>query len=91
MRLYNVPLGSHSTPILPLPFPSPAPPPSSPSSLPQEHVGEPLYVLFRAVKSQLEKGPIDVLTGEARQSLSEEKLLRTAVDPKVRNDMHISS
>ena len=50
----------------------------------QEHVGEPLYVLFRAIKSQLEKGPIDVITGEARQSLNEEKLLRTSLDPKVR-------
>jgi plexin A len=47
-----------------------------------EHIGEPLYVLFRAIKSQLEKGPIDVVTGEARQSLSEEKLLRTATDPQ---------
>ena len=30
----------------------------------QEHAGKPLYLLYRAVKSQLEKGPIDVITGE---------------------------
>ena len=32
----------------------------------QEQAGKPLYLLYRAVKSQLEKGPIDVITGEAR-------------------------
>ena len=36
----------------------------------QEHAGKPLYLLYRAVKSQLEKGPIDVITGEARLALS---------------------
>ena len=34
----------------------------------QEQAGKPLYLLYRAVKSQLEKGPIDVITGEARYS-----------------------
>ena len=48
-----------------------------------EHAGAPLFVLFKAVKAQLEKGPIDVITGEARNSLSEEKLLRQALDFKV--------
>ncbi len=42
----------------------------------QEHVGEKLFILFRAIKSQLEKGPVDIITGEAKNSLSEEKLLR---------------
>ena len=32
----------------------------------QEQAGKPLYLMYRAVKSQLEKGPIDVITGEAR-------------------------
>ncbi|XP_064399093.1 plexin-A1-like isoform X2 [Halichondria panicea] len=41
-----------------------------------EHVGEKLFILFRAIKSQLEKGPVDIITGEAKNSLSEEKLLR---------------
>eukprot|EP00800_Vazella_pourtalesii_P019879 TRINITY_DN6911_c0_g1_i8.p1 TRINITY_DN6911_c0_g1~~TRINITY_DN6911_c0_g1_i8.p1 ORF type:complete len:482 (+),score=104.98 TRINITY_DN6911_c0_g1_i8:105-1550(+) len=45
----------------------------------KEHVGTPLYRLSRALKMQLEKGPIDVVTGEARYSLSEEKLLRHVI------------
>ena len=51
--------------------------------LSQEHVGQPLYLLFRAVKNQLEKGPIDVITGEARYSLSEQKLIRQKMDVEV--------
>ena len=49
----------------------------------QEHVGEPLFILFRAIKSQLEKGPVDVICGEAKNSLSEEKLLRQHMEVKV--------
>ncbi|KAL5475134.1 hypothetical protein EMCRGX_G027193 [Ephydatia muelleri] len=49
----------------------------------QEHAGEPLFTLFRAIKSQLEKGPVDVITGEARNSLSEGKLLRQHLDVNV--------
>ncbi|XP_068703592.1 plexin-A1-like [Montipora foliosa] len=44
--------------------------------------GEPLFMLFKAVKQQAEKGPVDAVTGEARYSLSEDKLLRQAVDFK---------
>ena len=40
-------------------------------------------MLFKAVKQQTEKGPVDAVTGEARYSLSEDKLLRQAVDFKV--------
>ena len=46
----------------------------------QEHTGQPLYLLYKAVKAQLEKGPIDVITGEARYSLSEQKLVRQQLD-----------
>ena len=46
-------------------------------------MGQPLYLLFRAVKNQLEKGPIDVITGEARYSLSEQKLIRQKMDVEV--------
>ena len=49
----------------------------------QEHVGQPLFTLYRAIKSQLEKGPVDVISGEARHSLSEEKLLRQHIEVKV--------
>ena len=54
-----------------------------PSPPPQEHAGEPLFILYRAIKSQLEKGPVDVITGEARHSLSEEKLLRQKIECQV--------
>ena len=40
-------------------------------------VGEPLFVLFRAIKQQVQKGPIDALTAEARYSLSEVSLDRS--------------
>jgi plexin A len=46
----------------------------------QDVVGKPLYTLFRAVKSQIEKGPVDAITGESRYALSEDKLLRHQVD-----------
>ena len=46
-------------------------------------MGEPLFILFRAIKSQLEKGPVDVVCGEAKNSLSEEKLLRQHMEVKV--------
>ena len=49
----------------------------------QESVGKPLYTLFRAVKSQIEKGPVDAITGESRYALSEDKLLRHQVDYRV--------
>jgi plexin A len=44
--------------------------------------GEPLFLLFRAVKQQIDKGPVDMLTGEARYSLSEDKLIRQQIDYK---------
>jgi len=33
-------------------------------------------MLYKAIKHQTEKGPIDAVTGEARYSLSEDRLLR---------------
>ena len=42
--------------------------------------GTPLYILFLSIKQQIYKGPVDALTCEARYSLSEEKLIRQAVD-----------
>lgn len=46
----------------------------------KECAGEPLYMLFRAVKGQVDKGPVDASTHEARYSLSEEKLIRQLID-----------
>lgn len=48
----------------------------------RECAGEPLYMLFRAVKQQVDKGPVDAITSEARYSLSEEKLIRQSIDFK---------
>lgn len=49
----------------------------------QDSVGKPLYTLFRAVKSQIEKGPVDAITGESRYALSEDKLLRHQLEYRV--------
>ncbi|XP_030756374.1 plexin-A4 [Sitophilus oryzae] len=46
----------------------------------RECAGEPLFMLFRAVKQQVDKGPVDAITSEARYSLSEEKLIRQSID-----------
>ncbi|XP_076803971.1 plexin-A4-like [Clavelina lepadiformis] len=45
-----------------------------------ECAGEPLFTLYRAIKQQVDKGPVDAFTNEARYSLSEDKLLRQSVD-----------
>ncbi|XP_010141618.1 PREDICTED: plexin-A1, partial [Buceros rhinoceros silvestris] len=39
--------------------------------------------LYCAIKQQMEKGPIDAITGEARYSLSEDKLIRQQIDYKM--------
>ena len=46
----------------------------------RECAGEPLYLLYRAIKQQVDKGPVDAVSSEARYSLSEEKLIRQQVD-----------
>uniref|UniRef100_A0AAY4DK46 Sema domain-containing protein n=1 Tax=Denticeps clupeoides TaxID=299321 RepID=A0AAY4DK46_9TELE len=56
-------------------------PPSFPP-ISQECAGEPLFMLYCAIKQQMEKGPIDAITGEARYSLSEDKLIRQQIDYK---------
>ncbi|GAB1302898.1 Plexin-A4 [Apodemus speciosus] len=48
----------------------------------RECAGEPLFLLYCAIKQQMEKGPIDAITGEARYSLSEDKLIRQQIDYK---------
>uniref|UniRef100_A0A8C5U2S9 Sema domain-containing protein n=1 Tax=Malurus cyaneus samueli TaxID=2593467 RepID=A0A8C5U2S9_9PASS len=42
----------------------------------------PLFMLYCAIKQQMEKGPIDAITGEARYSLSEDKLIRQQIEYK---------
>lgn len=48
----------------------------------QDCAGEPLFMLYCAIKQQMEKGPIDAITGEARYSLSEDKLIRQQIEYK---------
>ncbi|XP_050783133.1 plexin-B3 isoform X4 [Gopherus flavomarginatus] len=45
----------------------------------REVAGEPLYLLFRAIKSQVDKGPVDAVTGQAKRTLSDGRLLREDV------------
>lgn len=52
------------------------------SSSSQDCAGEPLFMLYCAIKQQMEKGPIDAITGEARYSLSEDKLIRQQIEYK---------
>ena len=49
----------------------------------RECAGEPLYLLYRAIKHQVDKGPVDCATSEARYSLSEEKLIRQSIEYKI--------
>lgn len=45
-----------------------------------ECAGEPLFMLYCAIKHQVDKGPVDLVTHEARYSLSEEKLIRQQIE-----------
>lgn len=45
-------------------------------------------MLYCAMKQQMEKGPIDAITGEARYSLSEDKLIRQQIDYKTLVSIH---
>ena len=47
-----------------------------------ECAGEHLFLLYKAIKHQVDKGPVDAITSEARYSLSEEKLIRQQIEYK---------
>jgi plexin A len=49
----------------------------------KKQAGKPLYLLYKAIKHQTTKGPVDAITAEARYSLSEDRLLREKVEPKI--------
>ena len=40
------------------------------------HVARALFMLFKAIKHQTDKGPVDAVTGDARYALAEDRLLR---------------
>ncbi|RWS27267.1 plexin-B-like protein, partial [Leptotrombidium deliense] len=46
----------------------------------KDEAGRTLFLLFSAIKHQIEKGPIDAVTHDARYSLSEERLLREQIE-----------
>lgn len=48
----------------------------TPFFLCQDSVGEPLYMLFRGIKHQVDKGPVDWVTGKAKYTLNDNRLLR---------------
>ena len=49
----------------------------------KKHAGRQIFILYKAIKQQTDKGPVDAITGEARYSLSEDRLLREKIEPKV--------
>ena len=49
----------------------------------KDYAGSSLFLLFKAIKHQIEKGPVDAVTHDARYSLSEEKLLREQIDHQI--------
>lgn len=49
----------------------------------KEYAGSSLFLLFKAIKHQIEKGLVDAVTHDARYSLSEERLLRENVPHSV--------
>lgn len=56
----------------------------------QESAGESFYMLFRAIKHQVEKGPVDAVTSKAKYTLNDNRLLRDDVEYHilVRNTVH---
>lgn len=46
----------------------------------QDSAGEPLYMLFRAIKHQVDKGPVDTVTGKAKYTLNDNRLLREDIE-----------
>jgi plexin A len=59
------------------------------------HAVKPLFMLYKAIKHQTEKGPVDAITAEARYSLHEDRLLREKTEARtlvrVRNFHMIST
>ncbi|XP_030379385.1 plexin-B [Scaptodrosophila lebanonensis] len=49
----------------------------------KEYAGSCLFLLFKAIKHQVEKGLVDAITNDARYSLSEERLLHEQVTHSV--------
>uniref|UniRef100_A0A8C5ERC4 Plexin-B1 n=1 Tax=Gouania willdenowi TaxID=441366 RepID=A0A8C5ERC4_GOUWI len=46
----------------------------------RDSAGESLYMLFKAIKHQVDKGPVDAVTGKAKYTLNDNRLLREDVE-----------
>ncbi|XP_041130451.1 plexin-B1-like [Polyodon spathula] len=46
----------------------------------RDSAGESLYMLFRAIKHQVDKGPVDAVTGKAKYTLNDNRLLREDIE-----------
>ena len=46
----------------------------------RKQVARPMFMLYKAIKHQTEKGPVDAVTYDARYALSEDRLLRENTD-----------
>ncbi|KAI3357204.1 hypothetical protein L3Q82_015660 [Scortum barcoo] len=46
----------------------------------RESAGESFYMLFRAIKHQVDKGPVDAVTGKAKYTLNDNRLLQEDVE-----------
>ncbi len=42
----------------------------------QDHAAYPLFLMYRAIKCQTEKGPIDMVTGKSYISLNDENIIQ---------------
>lgn len=48
----------------------------------QDSAGECLYMLFKAIKHQVDKGPVDAVTSKAKYTLNDNRLLREDLEYK---------
>ena len=49
-------------------------------SISKDYTGYPLFLLYRAIKCHCENGPMDVISGQAKFTLSDERLLTEDVE-----------
>lgn len=49
----------------------------------REHSGKALFMLYKAIKHQTEKGPVDIITSDARYALTEYRLLQQKIESRV--------
>lgn len=72
--------GRSATPRVPPAVPAAPLLPTQPPVLLQDSAGEPLYKLFKAIKHQVEKGPVDAVQKKAKYTLNDTGLLGDDVE-----------